>query len=88
MIWRTIRYRTLLILGLCIPLQAAGRQSERSVPAIDTIVIQIDNVFDDDEAASNFLARTMNRFRFPTRRYFVRARLLFRTGEAYDSARV
>jgi hypothetical protein len=79
---------TLLILGLCIPLQAAGRQSEQPTPTIDTIVIRIDNVFDDDEAASNFLARTMNRFRFPTRRYVVRTRLLFRTGEAYNSARV
>ncbi|MFB3112244.1 MAG: hypothetical protein ACE10G_09445, partial [Gemmatimonadales bacterium] len=81
-------YRTVLMVGLCIPLQAAGRQSEQSVPTIDTIVIRIDNVFDADEASSNFLARSMNRFRFPTRRYVVRARLLFRTGEAYDSARV
>ena len=87
MIRRTVRYHTLLILGLCIPLQAAGRQSEQSVPTIDTIVIRIDNVFDDEDAASNFLARTMNRFRFTTREYVVRARLLFRTGEAYDSAR-
>ncbi len=89
MIRRTVwAYRTVLMVGLCTPLQAAGRQSERSVPTIDTIVIRIDNVFDSDEAASNFLARNMNRFRFPTRRYVVRARLLFRTGEAYDSARV
>ncbi len=88
MIRRTVwAYRTVLMVGLCTPLQAAGRQSERSVPTIDTIVIRIDNVFDDDEADSNFLARTMNRFRFPTRRYVVRGRLLFRTGEAYDSAR-
>ena len=42
MIRRTVRYRTLLILGLCTPLQAAGRQSDQSIPTSDTAVIRID----------------------------------------------
>lgn len=77
-----------LALALCWCQDVVGKQQDRIAPVIDTVIVVIDNVFPDEEAQSSLLARSMNRFRIPTHEYVVRARLLFGTGEAYDSARV
>ncbi len=77
-----------LLLAICLSNEVFGQQPDQDVPVIDTIIVVVDNVFSDEEAQSSLLSRSMNRFRFPTRHYVVRAQLLFKTGEPYDSARV
>jgi hypothetical protein len=62
--------------------------ARQSTPIIDTVIVVVDNVFPDEEAQSSLLARSMNRFRFPTREYVIRRQLSFAVGEPYDSTRV
>ena len=57
-------------------------------PMIDTIIVVRDNVFTADEAQEGFAFRLMNSLHIVTLRPVIRAELLFRQGEPYDSVKI
>ncbi len=75
-------------MGVCLPHGAASQQADSGAAIIDTVIVVVENVFPDEEAGSSLLARSMNRFRFPTRPGVVQARLLFGPGDPYDSTEI
>lgn len=84
------RIATLCLLsGLGAPLASLAQDVPRDrLPVIDTIAVVTRNIFGREETRSSVLFRIANGIRFKTRSSVVRRELLFRTGEAYDSARV
>ncbi len=78
---------TLVAIAAAYAHPAQARQSASAAEAvIDTIVVLTGNVFTDDEARSNAMFRITNAVRVTTRPGVVRRELLFKAGEAYDSA--
>ncbi len=74
-----------------LPLVGLGLVAPRLVaqaPVIDTVVVITHDVFDATEAGRNVAFAIANAIRFRTRPEVVRRELLFRAGDAYDSARV
>lgn len=68
--------------------QAVAQQPPGGAPVIDTVVVITHDVFDAAEAGRNPAFAIANAVRFKTRPEIVRRELLFRVGDAYDSARV
>jgi len=61
--------------------------SEPGAPVrIDTVVVRVDNVFDEAAAEDNWIYRTANSVRFQTRRGVVERELLFAAGDTLDLA--
>jgi hypothetical protein len=54
-------------------------------PTIDSVIIVQRNVFDPDEAKSNFLFKLSNAFHIQTRRFVINQELLFDPGDPLDS---
>jgi hypothetical protein len=81
------------VLVVLAALAPAGAQAQDSTardslpPIIQSVRLQRLNIFADTEATF-FLPRLANRFHVTTRAEVVRHELLFREGEAYDSARI
>lgn len=75
----------LLVLGAG---PARAQQREAEPPAIDSIVIEPQNVFTESAAARNWLYRTANSLRFSTNPGVVKRELLFEPGEEFDAARL
>lgn len=85
---------TLLPLA-CVPAVALAQTGDSGgngfgprATVIDSVAIVSRNVFDPEEAAESLLFRLANAFHIRTRRYVIRQELLFKVGEAYDSAKV
>jgi hypothetical protein len=55
-------------------------------PIIDTIIVDINNVFTQEEAAGSWLYRSMNSLHIQTRPFTVRRELGFVAGDMYDPA--
>lgn len=55
---------------------------------VDTIIIDNRDIFDDEQAKSNFLFGLANALHITTHKYVIRRELLFRQGELFDSLRV
>lgn len=53
---------------------------------IDTVLIQRQDVFSEEDAAGSFIFRTMNSLHVVTRPFVIRRELLLGSGEHYDSA--
>ena len=76
---------------LLLPLLVPGLSAQEGAPRssiIDTIIIERDNVFNDEEAASSGVFRFMNKIHITTKEYVIRAYLQFEAGEPFDSAGV
>jgi len=79
------------IATLFLPLLVPGALAQESAPQaaiIDTIIIERDNVFNAEEAASSGIFRVMNKIHITTREYVIRDYLQFEEGEPFDSASV
>ena len=68
--------------------QATAQRPGNQASVIDTVVVITHDVFDAAEASRNPAFAVANAIRFKTRPEIVRRELLFRSGQAYDSARV
>ncbi|MBS1240835.1 MAG: hypothetical protein H6R40_262, partial [Gemmatimonadetes bacterium] len=84
-----IRRAALLVLTALAPASVRAQDSagDSLPPIIRSIRLQRINIFADTEATF-FLPRLANRFHVTTRPEVIRHELLFREGEAYDSARI
>ena len=57
-------------------------------PIIDTVIVQVNTIYSEEEAQENFAQTFMNKLHIRTRDDVVWAELLFFQGEPYDSAHV
>jgi hypothetical protein len=67
-----------------MPLSATAQQSGGVRPVIDTIIVEVDNVFRAEEATTPG-KRFMNALHVPTKRHVILHQLLLRPGDPYDS---
>lgn len=76
-----------LFLSVLVP--AVSAQEVAPQPGIiDTIIIERDNVFNEEEAASSGIFRFMNKIHITTQEFVIRDYLQFEAGEPFDSASV
>jgi hypothetical protein len=76
---------------LFLALVAPGVSAQEVAPesaTIDTIIIERDNVFSEEEAASSGIFRFMNKIHITTQEFVIRDYLQFEAGEPFDSASV
>jgi len=85
---RPSRRNVLLAGSLVLLCTAPSRAGAQQGPLIDSIHIEVRNIFNRSEAERSFLFRLTNAVHVPTRAYVVRRELLFREGEPYDAARL
>ena len=76
-----------LLLSVLTPAAFAQEVAPQSA-VVDTIIIERDNVFNAEEAASSSIFRFMNKIHITTREYVIRDYLQFEAGEPFDSASV
>ncbi|GAG37566.1 unnamed protein product, partial [marine sediment metagenome] len=57
-------------------------------PVIDTVIVEIKDIYTAEEADENFAQSFMNKLHIRTRDHVVWNELLFRQGEPFDSATV
>lgn len=77
--------------GLLLLIPGRGIRAQEAAPQgaiIDTIIIERDNVFTEEEAASSGIFRLMNAIHITTREYVITDFLQFDVGEPFDSASV
>ncbi len=67
------------------PSQSPRVTDPRGVARIDSVIVTQRNVFDEDEARSNFLFRLSNAFHIQTRSFVIRQELLFAPGDPVDT---
>ena len=70
------------------PLNRLTAQSDSHPQTIDTIIIVNGNVFDQEDAAPDWVARLANGLHMRTRQWVIRRRLLVNRGDPFDRARV
>jgi hypothetical protein len=70
------------------PLTRLSAQTDGSPLTIDTIIIENGNVFDQADAAPDWVARLANRLHMRTRQWVIRRRLLLNRGDPFDRARM
>jgi hypothetical protein len=75
-----------LVLPVLVP--ALSAQDVHPPAVIDTIIIERNDVFTEEEAASSGVFRAMNRIHRVTSEHVIRDYLQFEAGEPYDSASV
>jgi hypothetical protein len=81
--------RLALAVLLAAPLALPASAQERGPndgPIVDTVIVQVENVFTEDVAQSSFLYRAMNAIHIRTRPWVIRREVLVQPGEPYDSA--
>jgi hypothetical protein len=71
---------------LCQPTEADT--IELRPPVIDTVIVEINDIYTAEEADENFAQSFMNKLHIRTRDHVVWNELLFRQGESFDSATV
>jgi hypothetical protein len=71
--------------GSLVTPSAMAQEPLPEPPLIDSLAIEVNNLFTEQEAEKNFAFRLMNKLRVPTRRYVVERELLIQEGEPYDS---
>ena len=67
---------------------ASAQEVAPQAAIIDTIIIERDNVFNEEEAASSGIFRFMNKIHVTTKEFVIRDYLQFEAGEPLDSASV
>jgi len=67
---------------------ASAQEVAPQAAIIDTIIIERDNVFNEEEAASSGIFRFMNKIHVTTKEFVIRDYLQFEAGEPFDSASV
>ena len=75
--------RTLPVLAVAALTSSVAAQTP---PVIDTIIVDINNVFTQEEAAGSWLYRSMNSLHIQTRPFTIRRELSFVAGDTYDPA--
>ena len=66
------------------PLNRLTAQSDSHPQTIDTIIIVNGNVFDQEDAAPDWVARLANGLHMRTRQWVIRRRLLVNRGDPFD----
>jgi len=84
-----LRVSAVTALFVFVLASAASAQEVTPQSAIvDTIIIERDNVFNEEEAASSGIFRFMNKIHVTTKEFVIRDYLQFEAGEPFDSASV
>jgi len=78
---------TALFLSVLVPVASAQEVTPQEA-IVDTIIIERDNVFNEEEAASSGIFRFMNKIHVTTKEFVIRDYLQFEAGEPFDSASV
>ena len=76
------------LFGHAVYAQKASPAAPVATAVVDTIIIDNRDIFDDEQAESNFLFGLANALHITTHKYVIRRELLFRQGELFDSLRV
>jgi len=76
-----------LFLSVLVPAVSAQEVTPQAA-VIDTIIIERENVFTEEEAASSGIFRVMNKIHVTTQEFVIRDYLQFEAGEPFDSASV
>ena len=71
-------------MAAAMPMSATAQQPGGVRPVIDTIVVEVDNVFRAEEATTPG-KRFMNTLHVPTKRHVILHQLLLSRGDPYDS---
>jgi outer membrane protein assembly factor BamA len=71
-------------MAAAMPMSATAQQPGRVRPVIDTVIVEVDNVFGAEEATSSG-KRFMNTIHVPTKQYVILHQLLLSRGDPYDS---
>ena len=74
----------MLLFACALPTHLLAQRPGEPPPVIDTIVIEVANVFRDEEAGAP-VKRFMNSIHVPTKRHVILNQLLLRPGDPYDS---